>query len=107
MPSLAGATVASQFPLRRVGQLQSALPLRGSWMTFRSCFAVGWLRFVLLLLMAASITATTARHAGAQQRREREPNAVYATRRAQLAAQIDAPIILQGLTGREESSQDY
>ena len=41
----------------------------------------------------------------AQERREREPNSVYAERRAKLAAQTDGPIILWGLTGREESSQ--
>ncbi len=43
----------------------------------------------------------------AQERREREPNTVYAERRAKLAAQIDCPIVLWGLTGREESSQTY
>jgi Xaa-Pro aminopeptidase len=45
--------------------------------------------------------------ASAQQRREREPNIIYAERRAQLAAQADAPIILWGFTGREEVSQAY
>ena len=40
----------------------------------------------------------------AQERREREPNSVYAERRAKLAAQADAPIVLWGYTGREESS---
>jgi Xaa-Pro aminopeptidase len=45
--------------------------------------------------------------AAAQQRREREPNSAYAERRAKLAAQVDAPIILWGYTGREESSQAY
>src|SRR5205814_1804093 len=43
----------------------------------------------------------------AQQRREREPNDVYAARRARIAAQIDAPVILWGFTGREEFSQSY
>jgi Xaa-Pro aminopeptidase len=43
----------------------------------------------------------------AQERREREPNSVYAERRAKLAAQVDGPIILWGLTGQEESSQTY
>jgi Xaa-Pro aminopeptidase len=42
-----------------------------------------------------------------QQRREREPNSVYAERRAKLAAQVDAPIILWGFSGREEISQAY
>ena len=45
--------------------------------------------------------------AAAQQRREREPNDVYVERRAKLAGQVDAPIILWGYTGREESSQAY
>jgi Xaa-Pro aminopeptidase len=45
--------------------------------------------------------------ADAQQRREREPNSVYAQRRARLAATADAPIILTGLNGREEDSQAY
>ncbi|HEX8763837.1 MAG TPA: aminopeptidase P N-terminal domain-containing protein, partial [Candidatus Acidoferrum sp.] len=43
----------------------------------------------------------------AQERREREPNRVYAERRARLASQVDSPIILWGFTGREEISQDY
>src|SRR5712664_983705 len=43
----------------------------------------------------------------AQERREREPNSVYAERRAKLAAQADGPIILWGFTGREEVSQAY
>src|SRR5216684_9085567 len=45
--------------------------------------------------------------ATAQGRREREPNSVYAARRAKLAAQVDAPIALWGFTGREEASQTY
>src|SRR6516162_591 len=43
----------------------------------------------------------------AQQRRDREPNSVYSERRARLASQVEAPIILWGFTGREEVSQDY
>jgi len=43
----------------------------------------------------------------AQQRREREPNTVYASRRAKLAAEIDAPIVLWGFSGREEISEAY
>ena len=42
-----------------------------------------------------------------QERREREPNSVYAERRAKIAAQADAPVVLWGYTGREESSQAY
>ncbi len=45
--------------------------------------------------------------AQAQQRREREPNSVYADRRAKLAFQVDAPIVLWGFTGREEISEAY
>ncbi len=43
----------------------------------------------------------------AQERREREPNSVYAERRAKLAAQLDGPIVLWGFTGREEFSEAY
>ncbi len=59
----------------------------------------------LILMALASLPFALA--AAAQQRREREPNSVYAQRRAKLAAAADAPIILTGLTGREEDSQAY
>jgi Xaa-Pro aminopeptidase len=39
--------------------------------------------------------------------REREPNAVYAERRARLAAQLGGPIVLFGYTGKEDSSPSY
>src|SRR3974377_618155 len=45
--------------------------------------------------------------AHAQQRREREPNTVYGERRAQLASELTAPLVLWGFTGREEISQSY
>jgi Xaa-Pro aminopeptidase len=57
---------------------------------------IGW---VSVLCFAGS--------AQAQERREREPNSVYAERRAKLAAQLDSPAVLWGFTGREESSQNY
>lgn len=57
------------------------------------------------LLLALALVASPA--AWPQQRREREPNSVYAERRAKLAAQVDGPVILWGFTGREESSQSY
>jgi Xaa-Pro aminopeptidase len=60
--------------------------------------------WVVALMLAVS---SFARPGEAQQRREREPNSVYAERRAKLASQVDAPIILWGFTGREEISQDY
>ena len=57
-----------------------------------------------LLVIAALVLVTNTR---AQQRREREPNSVYMQRRAALAASADGPIILTGLSGREEDSQNY
>ena len=39
--------------------------------------------------------------------REREPNSVYAERRARLAAQLNAPVVLFGYTGKENSSPSY
>jgi Xaa-Pro aminopeptidase len=59
----------------------------------------------LILLVLASLPF--APHTAAQQRREREPNSSYAQRRAKLAAAVDAPIVLTGLTGREEDAQAY
>src|SRR5216684_5027607 len=62
---------------------------------------------VILAAALALLLACISSVALAQQRREREGNDVYAARRARIAAQIDAPVILQGFTGREESSQSY
>jgi Xaa-Pro aminopeptidase len=56
---------------------------------------------ILLLLICAAPEAT------AQEHREREPNSVYAERRAKLSSQAGGPIILWGFTGREEVSQAY
>ena len=61
----------------------------------------------LALFAAISAFALTVSPARAQQRREREANSVYSSRRALLAAEVDAPIVLWGFTGREESSQAY
>jgi Xaa-Pro aminopeptidase len=58
---------------------------------------------ILFCLSACFAAPTTL----AQERREREPNSAYAERRARLAAQADCPIVLWGLTGREESAQTY
>jgi Xaa-Pro aminopeptidase len=61
-----------------------------------------------LLMAHACVTfACLAPVLHAQQRREREANSVYEERRAKLASQIDSPVVLWGLTGREESSQSY
>jgi Xaa-Pro aminopeptidase len=45
--------------------------------------------------------------ARAQQRREREPNSVYAERRAKLISNLDGPVMLFGYTGKEEEGQTY
>ncbi len=39
--------------------------------------------------------------------RVREPNNVYAERRAKLRAQVDGPVVLFGYTGREDASPSY
>jgi Xaa-Pro aminopeptidase len=65
-------------------------------------------RIPLLSLLAASLLGLCATlPAAAQQRREREPNSVYAERRAKMASNIDGPIILLGYTGKEEEAQTY
>src|SRR5262245_24094051 len=64
--------------------------------------------FVFVAVLAAAVACTMgAGGLSAQQRREREPNEVYAARRAKIAAQVDGPIVLWGFTGREEFSQAY
>jgi Xaa-Pro aminopeptidase len=59
----------------------------------------------LFLAVLASLAAPEL--ARAQQRREREPNSVYAERRAKLISNLDGPIILFGYTGKEEEGQTY
>jgi Xaa-Pro aminopeptidase len=81
---------------------------RGLWSLneappFRAACRTSTGRIVLALLCSVSLVTISR----AQERREREPNSVYAERRAKLAAQADAPIILWGFTGREEISQAY
>ncbi|HXR32286.1 MAG TPA: Xaa-Pro peptidase family protein [Verrucomicrobiae bacterium] len=61
-----------------------------------------WRAATLLLLTLGALLPALA-----QQRREREPNSVYAERRARLASNIDGPIVLLGLNGREEDAQTY
>jgi Xaa-Pro aminopeptidase len=62
---------------------------------------------VTLLAAIFFFSAASAPQLQAQQRREREPNSVYAERRAKIAAQADGPAVLWGFTGREEVSQAY
>ena len=61
-----------------------------------------WRAGALFLLACCALLPAVA-----QQRREREPNSVYAERRAKLASHIDGPIVLLGLTGHEEDAQTY
>jgi Xaa-Pro aminopeptidase len=63
--------------------------------------------FALRSGLAAVVCLLIAIGLPAQQRREREPNKVYAARRTSIAAQVDGPVVLWGFTGREESSQSY
>jgi Xaa-Pro aminopeptidase len=39
--------------------------------------------------------------------RQREPNSEYAARRARLRAQVDAPVVIFGYTGKENASEAY
>src|ERR1700733_570607 len=77
---------------------------RSSGVSFGGCRGV---LFRVLMALACGIVAfaMTGSSAHAQQRREREPNSAYAARRAKLAAEVDAPIVLWGYTGREEFSE--
>lgn len=59
------------------------------------------------LLIALALSFCLQLPAAAQQRRQPEPNSVYAQRRAKLASNIDGPIVLLGYTGREEESENY
>ena len=68
----------------------------------RWCFSLRLWRSVVIAVSAFLVFGSLAQ---AQQRREREPNGVYAERRAKLAGQVDGPIVLWGFTGREEYSQ--
>jgi Xaa-Pro aminopeptidase len=62
---------------------------------------------VLRTLAALAALACVAWPAAAQQRREREPNSVYAERRAKLSSNLDGPVVLFGYSGREEESESY
>jgi Xaa-Pro aminopeptidase len=57
-------------------------------------------------LLAAILLGVLASPAQAQYR-QREPNSEYASRRARLAAQVDAPIVIFGYTGKENASEAY
>jgi len=77
-------------------------------MSGRSCIGTCNRHFIGIAAISTVVLAFIhVMPASAQQRREREPNSVFAVRRATIAAQVDGPIVLWGLTGQEESSQSY
>jgi Xaa-Pro aminopeptidase len=82
-------------------------PLSRRGTTRRAFFSLRHPALSTVLLAAISVFLCSAQPTPAQQRREREPNSVYAARRAKLAAEVDAPMLLWGFTGREEFSQAY
>jgi Xaa-Pro aminopeptidase len=65
-------------------------------MNRRSVAVRGGILFVLLFLLAAPLLA-----------RVREPNKVYAERRARVRAQVDGPVVLFGYTGKEDASPSF
>ena len=82
----------------------------GPWVLVTERFVHGSTKGCAFVLGSAAtifFLAVSTGSLSAQERREREPNSVYAARRAKLALQIDAPVVLWGFTGREESSQTY
>jgi Xaa-Pro aminopeptidase len=78
--------------------------MSGPWWLLQSR---GLVKFGTHVFLGLFCLACFAAGAKAQERREREPNSVYAERRAKLAAQVDGPIVLWGFTGREEIAQTY
>src|SRR5260370_42533897 len=61
----------------------------------------------LIAVVATVLASLSAPLAVTLAAREREPNSVYADRRPRLVAQLNAPILLFGYTGRENSSPSY
>jgi Xaa-Pro aminopeptidase len=78
-------------------------------LAFRSSLVTGHspLFSIVQALLIFTVAFGCATATPAQQRREREPNSVYAERRARLATQVDGPVVVWGLTGREEFSHSY
>lgn len=62
----------------------------------RTFFLRAWVACAILLVLPGLVDA-----------REREPNAVFADRRARLVAGLNAPVVLFGYTGKENSSPSY
>jgi len=60
-----------------------------------------------LLCAAVALLAMTIPLVVPAAAREREPNSVYAERRARLVAQLNEPVLLFGFTGKEDASPSY
>jgi Xaa-Pro aminopeptidase len=60
---------------------------------------------IATLLISAALTLSAG--SVSAQVRQREPNSEYAARRARLRAQVDAPVVLFGYTGRENAADAY
>jgi Xaa-Pro aminopeptidase len=73
----------------------------------RVCVSLGCRTSFASLFLAVLSSFVVPKLAHAQQRREREPNSVYAERRAKLISNLDGPVILFGYTGKEEEAQTY
>src|ERR1700688_2985760 len=69
---------------------------RGDTMKRRSSILRGVFALVLLAILAPMLKAW-----------EREPLSVFAGRRANLAAAVNAPVVLFGYTGHEEANPSY
>src|ERR1700735_898372 len=61
-------------------------------------------RAIVMFATAVLMILAPAAHA---QFRQREPNSEYAARRGRLRAQVDAPIVIFGYTGKESASEAY
>jgi Xaa-Pro aminopeptidase len=64
-------------------------------------------RIPVLLCAVVALSAMSIALAAPAAAREREPNGVCAERRAHLVAQLNAPVLLFGFTGKEDSSPSY
>jgi len=58
------------------------------------------------LILSGLLARSSSLVAQAQERREREPNSVYAERRAKIAAEVDGPISF-GVTRPRRSALNY
>jgi Xaa-Pro aminopeptidase len=89
---------------RRLKKTRAALKSRRSVAMRKPTGACRTVRFDFLALILLSMLTLVAAPLAA---REREPNNVYAERRARLVAELKGPVLLFGYTGRENSSPAY